>query len=257
MCANCQLSACCYYGDAMFKDKPTREAGQDVRTLPTYTIPEAAEYLGIDAWTLGSWYWGDQPLLKPSGWYKGKIEGIALLSFQDLDEAYKLHLLRTKHDYPMQYLRKALADARRESKSDHPLLEHRFIVFDCLAMEKPGRGRRARKLIALGSVKPLYIPEVVETWGKRLVADSKGYTKQIFPWRYAETDETSRPVSMQPDVLSGRLVVTGTRIPVSLLLGRQRSGEDIESIAKDFHLSANKVRQALMHIDKTIPKVAR
>jgi uncharacterized protein (DUF433 family) len=52
--------------------------------------------------------------------------------------------------------------------------------------------------------------------------------------------------------MSGRLVVTGTRIPVNILWGRAKSGERVEVIAKDYHLDTERVRQALRHIDKKV-----
>ena len=45
--------------------------------------------------------------------------------------------------------------------------------------------------------------EVADLFGERIV---KG--KFIFPWRFAATDHESRPVSMNPNIMSGRLVVT-------------------------------------------------
>jgi uncharacterized protein (DUF433 family) len=61
---------------------------------------------------------------------------------------------------------------------------------------------------------------------------------------------------MNPDVMSGRLVLTGTRIPVNILWGRSRAGEDIKKIADDYRIDERQVRQALSHIDEAIPKVA-
>jgi uncharacterized protein (DUF433 family) len=243
----------------LYKHKPTLESGQDVRTLPTYTIPEAAEYLAIDAWTLLDWYSKRDPVLKPSGWY-GDVQAFALLSFENLEEAYKVHLLRTKFGYSMQYLRKALADARRESKSDHPLVDRkcRLYIYDHLALETGGRGRRPRRMVALGARhKPLYIGEVVKTWGKRIVTDSKGRTKQIFPWRFAAKDEDSRPVSLQPDVMSGRLVVTGTRIPVRVLASRVHAGETLDHVAKDYGISRELVKKALVHFATQAQRTVR
>jgi uncharacterized protein (DUF433 family) len=243
----------------LYKNKPAISPGQDIRTLPTYTIPEAAQYLSIDPWTLLDWYSKRDPVLKPSGWY-GDVQAFALLSFENLEEAYKVHLLRTKFHYSMQYLRKALVDARRESGSDHPLIDPkcRMYVFDSLAIEKSGRGRRPGSMVPLGARhKPLYIGEVVKTWGTRIITDSKGRTKQIFPWRFAAQDDHSRPVSLQPDVMSGRLVVTGTRIPATVLLHRRREGESIERIAKDYSLPPDLVRKALSHFDKKTSRTVR
>jgi uncharacterized protein (DUF433 family) len=235
----------------MLQHKPTRKLRQDVRTLPTFTIPEAAVYLAINRWTLTDWYEGPDPVLKASGTYQNN-GSIKLLSFRDLEEAYKLHLLRTKFHYSMQYLQRALIDARRESKSDHPLLDNKMIVFNYLALDRPARGEQPRQLIPLGtSVQmSLYIPDVLDTWGKRIIADSEGKAEQIFPWKRSATDDVSRPVSMSASVLSGRLVVTGTRIPVDVLAGYCASGRTVEQIADLYGLDIDLVRKALEHIER-------
>jgi uncharacterized protein (DUF433 family) len=233
----------------MYKNKPTRALRQPLRSLPTYTIREAATFLAMSAGTLFSWYAGVRPILKPSG-FVGKV---ALLSFEDLEEVYKIHLLRSKHRKSMQYLRDALPDARDHSGSDHPLLTHEIDVMDRLALIFPGRGRRKRRAVILGdSTRPDYIPEVVKSWGVRISKDHD----EIFPWRYAADDDASMPVSLSPEIMSGRLVLSGTRIPVNMLWGRVLKGEKTEAIAEDYRLDVRQVRQALAHIDKTLPKVA-
>jgi uncharacterized protein (DUF433 family) len=64
------------------------------------------------------------------------------------------------------------------------------------------------------------------------------------------------PVSLNPEIMSGRLVLRGTRIPVNILWGRVKLGEKVENIAEDYRLETTQVQQALTHIDETIPKVA-
>jgi uncharacterized protein (DUF433 family) len=232
----------------MYRKKPARKPGEDLYTFPTYTIPEAAEELGIDGWTLLNWYSKRDPLLRPSAWY-GEDKAFALLSFRDLEEAYKLHLLRTKFGQTMQYLHRALKEVRSESKSDHPLIDCKLTVFSYLAWDRPARGRGTRKVFPLGfeGNKSQLIPEVVDTWGRRIVSDRKGKTVRIFPWRMAKTDDVSRPVSMDPEVLSGRLVITGTRIPVRVLKSRNLGGETPEQIASDYGISPDLVKKALVH----------
>jgi uncharacterized protein (DUF433 family) len=243
--------------ESMFHNKPTRKPRQDARTLPTYTLPEAASILAINRWTLADWYEGEDPLLKASGTYldNGTIK---LLSFRDLEEAYKVQLLRTKHSKSMQYLQRALPDARRESGSEHPLLDHKVLVFDHLALDTPAKGKRPRRMIPLGAPAQmtLYLPDVIETWGKRIVEDEKGRGKQIFPWRNAKNDDVSRPVSVSPEVLSGRLVVTGTRIPVEVLASYFVSGKTVEQIAELYRLEVETVRKALQHLEPELQKVS-
>ncbi len=53
---------------------------------------------------------------------------------------------------------------------------------------------------------------------------------------------------MNPNIMSGRLVVAGTRIPVSTLMEGKRSGETIKQIADDYRLDPAVVEKALIHI---------
>jgi uncharacterized protein (DUF433 family) len=244
------LSVC---EDDVHKNKPVRRPDEPLREFPTYTLAEAAASLALSERTLFDWYAGANPVLKPSALVKGNI----LLSFRDLEEAYKIYILRTKHDLSLQYLRIAMTDLRNEYNTEHPLLDSGkdLAVFGKLVRNIPGSGRRPRRSVAVGSPETsTFIPEVVKTWGKRIVSIQG--RDQIFPWRYFETDKESRPVSIDPEVMSGRLVLTGTRIPVVVLWGRLKAGETIEAIARDYHLAPKQVRQALIHIDKTLEKVA-
>lgn len=235
---------------SVLTNKPSRESRQDIRAVPTYTIPEAAAALAINRWTLGSWYEGPDPLLKASGTYldNGTIK---LLSFRDLEEVYKVHLLRTVHGKSMQYLQQALVDLRKQTKSEHPLLTHVVRVLDHLALDKPATKTKPRQIIPLGAGKhrTLYIPEVAEAWGHRIVADEHGDGRLIFPWRDAKVDGVSRPVSISANVHSGELVVTGTRIPVRVLKGYQDAGKSIEQIAELYRLDVDTVRKALYHVE--------
>jgi uncharacterized protein (DUF433 family) len=233
----------------MLLNKPMRKRRQDARMVPTYTIPEAAAMLAINRWTLADWYEGPKPLLKPSGTYLDN-GNIKLLSFRDLEEVYKVHLLRTRHGKSMQYLQDALPDARKITRSEHPLLDYEIIVFKQLGLDMPPKGKQPRKMIPLGRGQmSLYIPDVIETWGHRIVQDSSGRGEQIFPWRDAYRDEVSRPVSINANVLSGRLVVTGTRIPVGVLRAYHESGRSIEKIAELYSLDVETVRKALHHFE--------
>lgn len=234
---------------SVFHKKPIRQINQSLVELPTYTLPEAAAFLAMSTGRLQDWYIGRHPILKASG----SVGDIPLLSFRDLEEAYKVYLLRSKHDKSLQYLRKAMSDAREKTGSEHPLLTNEIDVMSRLALIIPGRGRRRRRAITLGDPNiPDYIPEVVKAWGVRISITRN----EIFPWRYAAEDNNSTPVSLNPEVMSGRLVLRGTRIPVNLLWGRTKTGEKVEDIAEDYRIDLRQVRQALAHFDETLPKVA-
>lgn len=226
----------------MLKNKPTRKPGQDLRTVPTFTIPEAAGMLAIRPRTMLSWYEGDEPILHAAT----KVGSVHLLSYGDLEEAYRVFLLREHFHFSLQFLRRSMANARKMFRSQHPL-QRAEAVKECLndlVYDKPARGEKPRTITSLGQ-KPgqQFVKEVVDLFGARIISG-----KFIFPWRYAATDQHSRPVSMNPQIMSGRLVITGTRIPVAVLAEEKEGGSSTAEIARDFGLEQETVEKALIHV---------
>lgn len=227
----------------MLKNKPSRRPGQDLRTVPTYTIPEASEFLAIPARTMFSWYEGDEPILRASA----TCGAIHLLSYRDMEEAYRVYLLRERFKFSLQFLRKSMRNARAMFRSQHPL-QRADAVKECLkdlVYDKPARGTNPRTITSLGqNPGQQSFEEVVDMFAERIEPG-----EFIYPWRFASTDRDSRPVSLNPNIMSGRLVVVGTRIPVNVLLGSKRAGETIEAIARDYGLDPETVQKALTHVD--------
>src|ERR1035437_10752045 len=211
----------------MLKNKPVRQRGQDIRSLPTYTIPEAAAFLAIPRRMLASWYEGREPILKASGRYGATH----LLSYRDIEEAYRVFLLRERFDFSLQFLRRSMGNARQMFRSKHPL-QRADAVKECLrdlVYDKPARGTKPRTVTSLSN-KPgqEIIEEVANMFAERIETG-----KFIFPWRFAAHDHQSRPVSMNPRIMSGRLMVIGTRIPVTTLWSRKRAGQKIEERSEE------------------------
>jgi len=69
-------------------------------------------------------------------------------------------------------------------------------------------------------------------------------------------DALSCPVTVDPNIMSGRGVITGTRIPLSALAGMTRAGKTPEHIAKSCRLDEEFVRKAIKHIERPIQRVA-
>jgi len=162
--------------------------------------------------TLTSWFSGTQRLFDPAGDYKN----YSLLSFKDVAQAYVLYILKHFHKYTPAQIERAMRELRKETKSRHPLLTlDRRTAAKNLMLNKPPRGSRGREVVNLSKFRNLVLTEVVDACSQRILKNSSGETLELFPWRFFEEDGDSRPVSMDPSILSGRLVVTGTRIPVS------------------------------------------
>lgn len=239
------------YTDLVLKRKPVIQPGQDLRDLPTYTIPEAAIFLGMAPRTLQYWY--SNSLLDASG----HVGDIALLSFRDLSEAYTLELLRTFYGFNPRTLRDVIRNFRRETRLRRPLLEADLVVvLGNLVLKKAARGKQPVRMVDLAHERNLVFPELVSMIGKRIVKDRDRNPNRIFPWRMASSDDHSNPVLLDPEILSGRLVVSGTRVPVAALAGLKSSGKSTHEIARFYELDAERVEKALQHIERPLRKKA-
>ena len=210
--------------------------------MATYTLPEVAGMLAIPRRTLSSWYEGSEPLLEASS----RVGSAHLLSYRDVEEAYRVYLLRERFGYSLQFLKSSLFYARKVSRTQHPLRKPELIkqFLGDLVLDKPARGKNPREVLSLGLRRgQMLIDGVVDAFGERIVED-----RVIFPWRHAKSDHESRPVSVNPNVMSGRLVVAGTRVPVSVLAASKRAGHTVFDIAMEYALTPDLVEKALDYV---------
>lgn len=237
----------------VLQGKPQLRKGQDRKDLATYTICEAARYLGISERTANYWFSPKNQILRPSA-YAGVT---ALLSFNDLSEAYVLALLTKFYNFPMRKLQTIVDTAKRETKLPRPLIQTDWkVLFRNLVFEKPARGRRPRQMVDVAHGGTTVFPELVDQLGKRIIRDDRRAPEKLYPWRLVEVNDESRPVAIDPDVLSGRLVVTGTRIPVTVLLAKRRKGRSDEELSRAYQISPEAVCKALLHIDRPLQQKA-
>jgi uncharacterized protein (DUF433 family)/DNA-binding transcriptional MerR regulator len=226
-------------------NRTARRSDQDLRDYPTYTIPEAAAFLAMPARTLRFWV-TDKPLWSVAG----DENTIPLLSFKDLAQSYFIDFIRKHVGLSGRQARVILAEARKESKSQYPLLDKDIkVFFKHILMDKPPRGTKPRRVVDLTRQGgQLSIPEVIDLFATRIRFDNKGRLAQIFPWRYWSRQDMSTPVMIDPGIMSGRLVITGTRIPVQIVAQRKLAGEAVTELAKDYGLEIEAVDKALRHL---------
>ncbi len=233
----------------VLKNRPARVMRERLDMHPTYTVPEAAQMLAIGTRTLFSWYDGTDPILMAAR----MIGSVHLLSFRDLEEAYRVHLLRTKYNYSMQSLRVSMMNARKMFRTQHPLQRADAVqrcVNDLIYWQPPTRNRPARVTSLRTKPGQRYHPEIAELFSQRILSG-----QFIFPWRNAAHEPEAKPLSISPAIMSGRLVIAGTRVPVSIVAGMFREGMIPTAIAEQFRIETKTVEQALTHL-KLHPKVA-
>lgn len=225
----------------MVKRIPRRK-DQSLQDYPLYTIAEASIYLAIPESTLRYW------IKRHPVWKIADPDG-HLLSFRDLAQAYYLEMARKHFNLSLRKMRDVESQARRESKSDYPLLRPNISTFlNHIFMEKPARGKQPQRIVNLTRYGQLAIPGIVKPLTTRFSWTSN--TFQLFPWRLWDgtIEDKRRPVMLDPDVMSGKLVITGTRIPVQVIALRRAAGESVPHLAKDYRIPESGIEFALEHL---------
>ena len=216
---------------------PIRAAG-DVREFPRYSISEAAFYLRIPVTTLHAWTRGQdyvtatgirrrfRPLIVPADSDNKR------LSFFNLVEA---HILRstTERGVPLRNLRKALCYVYETMPGKHPLLgldfeisgKEIFIQHLGKTINATAHGQRAMR-------------EILEKYLTLIHRDRHGMPARVFPMN-------SRRLAIDPLFSSGKPIVKDRGITASVLWGRNKSGETVREIAKDYGLAEVEVKEAI------------
>jgi len=225
----------------MPKRHPTRLRG-DVREFPRYSISEAAFYVRIPHSTLLAWTRGQNYTLR-SGHHRAFLPllplanpDLKLLSFYNLVEA---HLLRftTESGVPLSSLRKALDYVYEHIPSKHPLLTHEF--------EASGKDVFINHLgLTINATKQgqLAMRAILEKHLRRINRDKAGSPIQIFPIH-------SKRLAIDPLFASGKPIVKGKGVSAVVLWGRNKSGESVPEIARDYGLTELEVKETIEDYD--------
>jgi uncharacterized protein (DUF433 family) len=210
----------------------------DVRDFPRYGITEAAFYVRIPASTLLAWTRG-QDYVTSAGKHVifAPLIDLAdpknkLLSFYNLVEA---HMLRstTECGVPLANVRKALEYIRETIPGEHPLLMHDFEVSG-----KEVFIRHLGDTVNATRYGQLAMRKILAAHLKRIVRDTHGLPIRIFPIK-------SRRLVIDPQFSSGKPTVKDRGITASVLWGRNKTGESIPELAKDYGLTQLEVKEAI------------
>ena len=216
---------------------PLRMQG-DVRDFPRYSISEAAFYVRIPRTTLHAWVHG-QDYTTRAGIHRTFLPLISLadkknkfLSFYNLVEA---HILRstTERGIPFKNVRKALDYVHETIPGKHPLLTHNFetsgkelfVTHLGATINATARGQRVMR-------------EILEKYLTLIPRDGRGLPIKVFPIN-------SKRLAIDPLFASGKPIVRDRGITASVLWGRNKSGESIPEIARDYGLTEIEVKEAI------------
>jgi uncharacterized protein (DUF433 family) len=209
--------------------------GKDPRELPMYSIGEAAVYLGVPRSTLATWVRGQRVrgrvrmhgLIRPD-------RTTALLTFNNLAEAYVLASLTRRFELPLQRVRSAL----RFVGGERPLLTTPF--------HTDGRGifvEQLGKLVDAAHGGQSAIREVVESSLKRVELDDQSLPLRLYPWRREPTEP--RIIALDPRRAFGKPTVVGSAVQSETIIDRHRAGESVAQLAADYNIAGEVIEGVL------------
>lgn len=218
-----------------------------LRDYPTYSISETAIILAMTRRTVQRWV-SDKPFFTVSGSDLPQ----KLLSFKDLAQLYFLKFLRSHAELNDDQARLVLQYAREATGSPYPFLHESIGVWPRHVV-----WTKDDRVLELFRPKGQYVfRETLSIFTSRVDRDKRGIAVRMYPWRLWREGDVRRPVEVDPMILSGRPVITGTRIPLLSLAARARSGEQIADMAKDYGIPQQRIKESLRHLELVLRKAA-
>jgi|ERR1700722_7594263 len=228
--------------------------GIDSREQPLYTVREAAQYLGIQSMTLATWVNGrSYPTKGGHKWWDRVIipadSELGLLSFFNLAEAHILAATRYIHKVPFPAVRGAIENIIAEfpKASEHPLLSHDFFT--------DGKNLFIKSIEDTIDVsrEQLSFKQIMDIYLERVVRDDEDNPFKVFPIVPGVDDKV---ISIISGVSSSRPVIDGTGVQVDIIWRRYQAGDDVETLADDFDIPAEKIKRAIDYVEWKSPKAA-
>lgn len=210
----------------------------DLRETPSYSIAEAARYLGVSASTLRAWMLGQEGFRAVIDIADPKSK---TMSFVNLVEAYVLAGIRRRHGVSLPKTRAAIEYVREQLEVARPLADEQF--------ETNGVDLFVRRLGSLLNVSrngQQEMAEIMRQYLRRIDRDPSGVPIKLYPLtRPPSQEDQPKLVVIDPRLSFGRPVLSGSGVPTAVLAERFKAGESIESLAADYGLEADAVLEAI------------
>jgi uncharacterized protein (DUF433 family) len=216
---------------------PTGERPTDPRSVPAYTVAEAAALVRVPVSTLKTWIRGEGTSRK--GLLVLPSSRPRLLAFSHLVEAFVLAAMRRGHGVALQRVRKAMRYVERELHVERPLIHAKFKTDGVdLFVEQWG------KLVNASKDGQVSMRGALESSLKRVDWDSNGLALRLFPLVRA-TDPQPKSIVIDPERGFGRPTLAGTGIRVDVVVERYRAGESPAELAADYRVAVELIDDAV------------
>lgn len=225
-------------------------------TQPLYTVAAAARLVGMPPSTLANWAKGYEHRFtgRPTV-AKGPVitavdapfAGGPSIPFVGLVEAMVVQAFR-RTDLSLQRIRQALAVLADQGELHHALASRKLytdgaeILYDYARDVDDGQLR----LLTVVRSRQRVFHDVVDAYLQRIHFDHDPWATEVV------VPVTEREIlRIRPSVASGDPLFVHGGAPLSAVVSRFRAGEPVESIAGDYEVPADEIREALGAIEST------
>jgi len=180
-------------------------------------------------------------------------EDLPLLSFINLVEAHVLDAIRYKHRIPLLNVRRGIKHLRQTYGSKHPLADYSFqqVGPDLIA-------EIAGQLENISRQGQLEMREIVAQYLKRIERDPAGAAVALYPYLARHPERVKgepKLVLIDPRISFGKAVLVGVGVPTAIVADRNRAGETVAELAKDYGCEASEIEKAIEY-ERALPKAA-
>lgn len=252
----------CGHGSSLVMARvKVRRTTEDIRELPSYSITEAAHYIGIPASTLKTWFRGYKgptgkrypALIKPADPKR------LLLSFYNLAEAHILDAARRRRVHERK-LRIAVEWANECLPGPHPLLSHEFATAGRRMFVRKLQGKTV-EASRYGQIIDLRLAPVLKKFLKTIIRGTDNLPIEIHPIKPTPPNRPRKkkkkriyviesPLAINPTICSGRPVVRGTDVLASVLRHRAHAGEPLSDLSRDYGLDISEIQTVVRYLDQ-------
>ena len=209
--------------------------------IPTYGTEDVARYLHIPYTTIRYWILGGvsgKPVICAAQ------SRPPLLSFMDLLECWVLASLRHKEGIPMPKIRAAVETLREKYNSRHPLVESEFETDGVYLFLRDGIG-----LVNLSRRDQRALEGIMKAYLRRIDRDIEGVARRLYPFTrqvYLKSKiDVPKLVMIDPTISFGRPVLIDSGIATAVLASRNRGGDSISSLAREYGRKAHEIEEAI------------
>jgi uncharacterized protein (DUF433 family) len=217
----------------------------DPRTMPAYSMTDAARCIGAHPATLRTWFKGRNYQTKSGQRRSPNLLVSAApdaLSFQNLIQAHVVQGIRKRYHIPMHRVRDALA-YMRESMGSLDLLASAKFFHDTEHLLLKVEDR----LISLSERGQNVSETVLQQYLHRIDYGKDGFASRLHPFLYTATGQLYEPryIMIDPTIAFGKPCLERLGVKTEIIAGRFFAGEPIEDLSADYGAKPEEIQEAI------------